>query len=770
MSVSTREAAAQLRAADPKLKDVPDTKIVRDYLRQYPADAANIDTSDIATLDVSPAPADATRAPSERRKLRQQNLETLGNLRASKPDYNPTTLDMMFPRLSSVKDVDTAQFDKPGPAQLAWAGLKDITSFPGRTLAGLGAGTMSGVSEFASPPSDRSRGAAALDRAQREMAATMSAPTDLGNKGSVSGFLESSIKDPTNALFVGGPALAKQAMKLPVLRELAPLKPWLTGAAGREDAAKALDKMTAAQAETILAQRAARGAEHAKQQQALQEIPLPEDGPGFFGLEEGTEGANAAMRGYTSAAERGVAAAIDPRAQKIASSVYTPAKFTTMTPDWIAQKLGNLSGAARVAAAAPDASVVRRGLGFAVNAGVPTIEQAAKVGLPLATYSSLDAALSGDDRDASFGTNLLAGTALGTAGNLLKHWGVQSFPGASPAVATPRGPGRSVRQAVKTNIDELIGQDLIPPMTSRGYKERAERELKDVLGKQYGKLRESVLPSEVVSPDEILAAARENLDVMAKQGADIYRGPLRKPQPELFEDPGAPIRYTRDLRPEIQSALEDAQQAMLGKQHIYNTPENLPVMPPPLSRADLAALTPAQRAQRKADIAKAKAYRAEYESNVKEQLDTPVVPAEGLFDLRTAWNDPLLYKDPTGSAAQAKKFAADALHQAANKRMEQFSTMGPKTYGEMLAEADLGRKYALWSSFRDVLNSPRVGLQSRLSTEMPLVGKYLGNAAIDSYLMPTLKYTTGRYLQQTPGLASQGAKLWNAEPDTTGAY
>ena len=719
----------------------------------------------VASPTVAPAAADITRAPVRQLHKRQQNLDVLGNVRAAAPDYTPSTLDMLMPRVAAAADVDTTQYDRPGPAQLGWAGIKDVLSLPGRTAAGALGGVARGISELF-VAGDESR----LDRASKtaalEGAKTMAAPTDLGNQGGVSGFVESTIKDPTNALFAGGPAVIKQvAQRVPQLKAL---KPLLTGAAGREDAAKALGKMTEDQAADVLARRAAAGAEHAKREQALQEIPLPEAGPGFFGLEEGTEGANAAMRGYLSAAERGVAAELDPRAKKILDAAYTPQKFTPMTPDWIAQRLGTLSGRARASAMAPDASFAARTLGKVVEAGVPVAEHAVKTGLPLATYSSLDAALAGDDRDASFGTNLASGTALGSAGNLLKYWGAKSFPGASPAVSTARGPGRSVRQTVQQNIDELIGQDLIPTFTGRGYKERTERQLKDVLGKQYSKLRESVLPSEVISPDEVIDLAKANLDMLAQQGADIYRGPMRVKAPELFEGPSDAVQLQRELRPEIQSILEDARLAMLGKQHVFATPSGLPKAPAALTREELAALTPAQRKQRKLEAKSAAEERAAYEASVREQVENPVLAAEGLSDLRTAWNDPVLYRDAQGAAIQAKKHAYDALHQAANKRLEQLKTLGPKTYGEMLADADLGRQYSLWSSFRDVLHSPRTGLQSRLSTAVPLVGPYLGNAALDSYLMPTLKYTAGRYLQQTPGLASQGARILTATPDTAG--
>lgn len=719
----------------------------------------------VASPTVAPAAADITRAPVHQLHKRQQNLDVLGNIRAAAPDYTPSTWDMLLPRVTAAADVDTTQYDRPGPAQLGWAGLKDVLSLPGRTAAGALGGVASGIPELL-VAGDESR----LDRASKtaalEGAKTMAAPTDLGNQGGASGFLEATLKDPTNVLFAGGPAIVKQvAQRVPQLKAL---KPLLTGAAGREDAAKALGKMTEDQAADLLARRAAAGAEHAKREQALQEIPLPEEGPGFFGLEEGTEGANAAMRGYLSAAERGAAAELDPRAKKILDAAYTPQTFAKLSPNWIAQKLGNISNVARANAALPDASFVRRAAGKAVDVVVPTAEQAVKAGVPLATYSSLDAALSGDDRVASPGWDLVAGTALGTLGQGLKYWGAKSFPGASPAVSTARGPGRSVRQTVQQNLDELIGQDLIPTLTGTGYKERTERQLKDALGKQYSKLRESVLPSEVISPDEIIEATKANLDMLAQQGADIYRGPMRIKEPELFEGPSDAVQLQRELRPEIQSILEDARLAMLGKQHVFATPTNLPPMPPVMTKAELSALTPAQRAQRKIDTRAAKEARANYEASVQEQVDNPVLAAEGLFDLRTAWNDPVLYRDAQGAASQAKKHVYEALHQAANKRLEQLKTLGPKTYGEMLADADLGRQYSLWSSFRDVLHSPRTGLQSRLSTAMPLVGSYLGNAALDSYLMPTLKYTAGRYLQQTPGLASQGARILTATPDTAG--
>lgn len=716
------------------------------------------------TLIIAPAVRDKTLAPLSVDRRRQQNLETLGNVRAAAPGYEPTTLDLLLPRVTAAQDVDTTRYAQPGKPQLLWAGAKDILGLPGRTVAGFGAGTMSGISEAASSGS-RSRIDRGVEAAKDALARTMAAPTDLGNQGGASGFLEATLKDPTNALFAGGPAIVKQvAQRVPQLKAL---KPLLTGAAGREDAAKALGKMTEDQAADVLARRAAAGAEHAKREQALQEIPLPEEGPGFFGLEEGTEGANAAMRGYLSAAERGVAAELDPRAKKILDAAYTPQTFTKLSPNWIAQKLGNISNVARANAALPDASFVRRAAGKAVDVAVPTAEQSIKAGVPLATYSSLDAALSGDDRVASPGWDLVAGTALGTLGQGLKYWGAKSFPGASPAVSTARGPGRSVRQTVQQNIDELIGQDLIPTLTGTGYKERTERQLKDVLGKQYSKLRESVLPSEVVSPDEVIDLAKANLDMLAQQGADVYRGPMRVKAPELFEGPSDAVQLQRELRPEIQSILEDARLAMLGKQHVFATPSGLPKAPAALTREELAALTPAQRKQRKLEAKSSAEERAAYEESVQEQVENPVLAAEGLFDLRTAWNDPVLYRDAQGAAIQAKKHTYDALHQAANKRLEQLKTLGPKTYGEMLADADLGRQYSLWSSFRDVLHSPRTGLQSRLSTAMPLVGPYLGNAALDSYLMPTLKYTAGRYLQQTPGLAHQ---IMNAATDTTGAY
>ena len=692
--------------------------------------------SALAPLDTgraAPAVRDVTRVQAPGKPVAP--LEYLANQRAA--EAAPEEQHPFMPRLAAAHAVDTTQYARPTGPQRFWAGTKDIASLPGRLLTGGAAATL-GLADV--PSGEGNWASRALQNYRENVAKVASAPTDLGNQGGVAGFVEGSLKDPLNVILPASGAAVSAATKLPAIAKYAPL---LRGAAGVEDAALARNRMTQAELAKTLHTRAEAGTDAAINAQLESLVPFedPEFGRSI-GLVEGHEGQAAAREGYLQAAERGVASEVDPLLGKLQADTYTPAKFPSWSPDRVRQVLGNLQNYADMTASGAKAIPV-----MATRVGLPVANAALRGGVPAAIYGSLDEAMSGQPVTAeSFGANLLGGTAAHGIGTALKARGTASFPGAEPAAATSRGPSKSVRATVQENMDQLIGQGILPTTTSTGYLRQAEAKLAD-LGSKYKTAARAILPSEVVAPADVVEAAKAKLAAYAQHGADVHSGQIARAESDLpgLLDQGT--QFERPLHPAIQNVLDEAYGSMLGKQHVFATPTGLiPEGTKPRAAAKL---------------------RKEYEANVNEQLENPSIPANALLDLRSAWNSPSIYTDPAGAVAQKKKLAYQALHDAANDILAQQKTTGGKTYGQLLTEAgDLPRQYALWSSFRDVLHSPRQGLQHRISTELPLVGKYMGNSALSHYFLPSMSYYGGRVVHNVPGL---GLTAGRALADTTGA-
>lgn len=734
-----------------------------------PATGDPIPDTVLAVPRIDSAKQDNTKVPARPAKP-QQNLETLSNARAALAGFQPTTMSMLFPRLDAMSDVDTARYDQPGLPQHIGAVAKDLLSLPGRTVLG-GAVGLTGLTSV--PGGEGST----LDRATRHMASeagrSMSAATNLDNDPGLGGFLETAGKDPLNALFPAVSAAGSVGRK--AVRFLAPktaaaaaeklkaLKPILTGAAGTEDAAQAADKLRVEQANELLRQRAAAGTKDA--QAKLDAAYAPGEGVEYIdegvtptagealSLDDVESPGTFAREGYVSAAGRGAAEEVDPLRDKILSAAYDPQTFRMMSPDWAAQKLGQARNYAD--ATGVESPIKRRLAGFGIEAGLPTLDAAVRGGAPLVGYSAADAALSGDDREINPLTNLGAGTALRLGGQLLKYKGTQSFPGAEPAVSTNRGPSRTVRQTVQQNMDELIGHNMLPTLTQKGYLRETEKTLKK-LGPKYNESKSSVLASENASPEEILEAAKVKLGEYSNYGRDVYYGQPRLREQELPGMPDEAPKFDRDFNPSIQRVLDDAEQRMVGNQHIYASPTGL------------SDPTSIQGRGRDAVRARAEAKQAlkEYQTNVQSQLDNPTIPANKVLDLHTVFNDPKIWQDPAGDIANYKKLAYQALYDATGDVSKGFKTIDGRTYGEVLKDLDLDRQYGLWSSFDDVLRSSREGLQSRVSTTLPLLGQYIGNAAISHYAAPSMAYYGGRVANRALGAGHALAQDIN---DTTGA-